>query len=53
MMLTFTSDTDTEVIVQLVEKFVNDGLEVQEAFRKTLDRLEGSYAIAMIDRRKQ
>ncbi|MCU9595590.1 glutamine--fructose-6-phosphate transaminase (isomerizing) [Caldibacillus thermolactis] len=46
----FTSDTDTEVIVQLVEKFVNDGLEVQEAFRKTLERLEGSYAIAMIDR---
>ncbi|NCU17955.1 glutamine--fructose-6-phosphate transaminase (isomerizing) [Pallidibacillus pasinlerensis] len=48
--VTFKSDTDTEVIVQLVEKFVNEGLEVKEAFRKTLSKLEGSYAIAMIDR---
>jgi glutamine---fructose-6-phosphate transaminase (isomerizing) len=45
----FRSDTDTEVIVQLVEKFVNDGLSVEEAFRKTLTLLKGSYAIAMID----
>ncbi|WP_027410624.1 glutamine--fructose-6-phosphate transaminase (isomerizing) [Anoxybacteroides tepidamans] len=43
------SDTDTEIIVQLVEKFVNDGLEVEEAFRKTLTLLKGSYAIALID----
>ncbi|WJQ00529.1 glutamine--fructose-6-phosphate transaminase (isomerizing) [Geobacillus stearothermophilus] len=45
----FQSDTDTEVIVQLVEKFVNDGLATEEAFRKTLSLLKGSYAIAMID----
>lgn len=45
----FNSDTDTEVVVQLVEKFVNEGLEVEEAFRKTLSLLKGSYAIAMID----
>ncbi|WP_044893639.1 glutamine--fructose-6-phosphate transaminase (isomerizing) [Bacillus alveayuensis] len=45
----FKSDTDTEVIVQLVEKFVNDGLDVEEAFRKTLMLLKGSYAIALID----
>jgi glucosamine--fructose-6-phosphate aminotransferase (isomerizing) len=43
------SDTDTEVIVQLVEKFVNDGLDVEEAFRETLMLLKGSYAIALID----
>ncbi|RXS84151.1 glutamine--fructose-6-phosphate transaminase (isomerizing) [Geobacillus sp. PK12] len=47
--VTFQSDTDTEVIVQLVEKFVNDGLATKEAFRKTLSLLKGSYAIAMID----
>ncbi|WKA47600.1 glutamine--fructose-6-phosphate transaminase (isomerizing) [Geobacillus zalihae] len=47
--VTFQSDTDTEVIVQLVEKFVNDGLATEEAFRKTLSLLKGSYAIAMID----
>ncbi|WMJ16042.1 glutamine--fructose-6-phosphate transaminase (isomerizing) [Geobacillus proteiniphilus] len=45
----FQSDTDTEVIVQLVEKFVRDGLTTEEAFRKTLSQLKGSYAIAMID----
>lgn len=47
--VTFQSDTDTEVIVQLVEKFVRDGLTTEEAFRKTLSLLKGSYAIAMID----
>ncbi|RFU69975.1 glutamine--fructose-6-phosphate transaminase (isomerizing) [Peribacillus saganii] len=46
---TFISETDTEVIVQLIEKFVNDGLEVEEAFRKTLKLLKGSYALALLD----
>ncbi|AIM16728.1 glucosamine--fructose-6-phosphate aminotransferase [Bacillus sp. X1(2014)] len=45
----FASETDTEVIVQLVEKFVNEGIEVLEAFRKTLTLLHGSYAIALLD----
>ncbi|ANB58049.1 glutamine-fructose-6-phosphate transaminase [Anoxybacillus sp. B7M1] len=45
----FQSETDTEVVVQLVEKFVNDGFEAEEAFRKTLTLLKGSYAIALID----
>ncbi|MFB7640642.1 glutamine--fructose-6-phosphate transaminase (isomerizing) [Peribacillus butanolivorans] len=45
----FKSETDTEVIVQLIEKFVNDGMEVEEAFRQTLTLLEGSYAIALLD----
>jgi glutamine---fructose-6-phosphate transaminase (isomerizing) len=47
------SDTDTEIIVQLIEKFVNGGLSVEEAFRKTLTLLKGSYAIAMIDAENQ
>ncbi|MGG3467369.1 glutamine--fructose-6-phosphate transaminase (isomerizing) [Neobacillus pocheonensis] len=45
----FVSETDTEVIVQLVERFVNEGLEVLEAFRKTLTLLHGSYALALLD----
>jgi len=45
----FQSDTDTEVIVQLIEKFVQEGLTTEEAFRKALSLLKGSYAIAMID----
>ncbi|WP_290767937.1 MULTISPECIES: glutamine--fructose-6-phosphate transaminase (isomerizing) [Exiguobacterium] len=45
----FLSETDTEVIVQLMEKhFVQLG-DVEAAFRKTLSDLHGSYAIAMID----
>ncbi|MBB6447886.1 glutamine--fructose-6-phosphate transaminase (isomerizing) [Bacillus benzoevorans] len=43
------SDTDTEVIVQLVEKFADSGLSVEEAFRTTLKQLKGSYAIALLD----
>ncbi|CRK85243.1 glutamine--fructose-6-phosphate transaminase (isomerizing) [Neobacillus massiliamazoniensis] len=46
---TFKSETDTEVIVQLIELFVKEGLEVLEAFRKTLTLLHGSYAIALLD----
>lgn len=45
----FKSDTDTEVIVQLVAMFSEEGLETIEAFRKTLTLLKGSYAIAMLD----
>lgn len=47
--VSFVSETDTEVIVQLVERFVNEGLEVLEAFRKTLTLLHGSYALALLD----
>jgi len=43
------SDTDTEVIVQLVELFVKEGLSTTEAFRKTLSLLHGSYALALLD----
>lgn len=45
----FHSDTDTEVIVQLIAKFAEEGLATEDAFRKTLKMLKGSYAIAMID----
>lgn len=47
--VTFVSETDTEVIVQLIEKFVHEGLEVLAAFRKTLSLLHGSYALALLD----
>ncbi|MBV5124046.1 glutamine--fructose-6-phosphate transaminase (isomerizing) [Bacillus halotolerans] len=43
------SDTDTEVVVQVIEQFVNGGLETEEAFCKTLTLLKGSYAIALFD----
>jgi glutamine---fructose-6-phosphate transaminase (isomerizing) len=45
----FVSETDTEVIVQMIELFVNEGMEVVEAFKKTLTLLHGSYALALLD----
>jgi glucosamine--fructose-6-phosphate aminotransferase (isomerizing) len=45
----FESDTDTEVIVQLVEHFYREIQDVKRAFRKTVRLLQGSYALAMLD----
>lgn len=47
------SETDTEVIVQLIELFVKEGLNLEEAFRKTLTLLHGSYALALIDEQNE
>jgi glutamine---fructose-6-phosphate transaminase (isomerizing) len=49
----FTSDTDTEVIVQLVELHIKKGLTVLEAFTATLKLLKGSYAIALLDKQNE
>ncbi|SFQ34256.1 glutamine--fructose-6-phosphate transaminase (isomerizing) [Salibacterium halotolerans] len=43
------SETDTEIIVQLIESFTTKGENVDEAFRQALPLLHGSYAIALID----
>lgn len=46
----FNGQTDTEIAVHLIGKFVEeDGLSVLEAFKKALSIIEGSYAFAMID----
>jgi glucosamine--fructose-6-phosphate aminotransferase (isomerizing) len=45
----FSSDTDTEVIVQMMEKLVGGGLEVEEAFGQLLLAIKGSYAVALLD----
>jgi glucosamine--fructose-6-phosphate aminotransferase (isomerizing) len=44
----FTSDTDTEVVPHLVEKHLADADSNEEAFRRTVADLEGSYAIAAL-----
>ncbi|MBH0231728.1 glutamine--fructose-6-phosphate transaminase (isomerizing) [Halobacillus yeomjeoni] len=46
----FKSETDTEIIVQLIEVLNNDMNDVAAAFRKAVQLLKGSYAIALIDR---
>lgn len=45
----FKSETDTEIIVQLIEVLNNEMKDVAAAFRKAVELLTGSYAIALID----
>jgi glucosamine--fructose-6-phosphate aminotransferase (isomerizing) len=48
---TFSSATDTEVLVHLIEEIQKEGnLALEEAVRLALNRVEGAYAIAVIDR---
>lgn len=44
----FRSDTDTEVIVHLVEKHLADGLTLEEATRRAVCRLKGAHAIVVM-----
>lgn len=46
---TFKSDTDTEVLIHLVEDIQNEtGLDVQEAVRIALNKVIGAYAIVIM-----
>ena len=46
----FKGQTDTEIAVHLIGKFVEeDGMSVLEAFKKALHIIRGSYAFALID----
>ncbi|MEW6856001.1 glutamine--fructose-6-phosphate transaminase (isomerizing) [Streptococcus iniae] len=46
----FKGQTDTEIAVHLIGKFVDeDGMPVLDAFKKALSIIEGSYAFALID----
>ena len=44
----FESTTDTEVIPHLIRKYMDKGLDLEHALRKTTEDLEGSYAIVAI-----
>ncbi len=44
----FQSETDTEVIAHLMSRALQEGLSPKEAFQKTLTRLEGAYALAVL-----
>ncbi len=45
----FVSETDTEVIVQLIEHFAETGLSTEDAFTKVVSLLHGSYALGLLD----
>jgi glucosamine--fructose-6-phosphate aminotransferase (isomerizing) len=48
----FATQTDTEVIAHLIEHFQTQGADLLAAVQKTLPRLRGAYAIAVISKRE-
>ncbi|XVH32261.1 glutamine--fructose-6-phosphate transaminase (isomerizing) [Haloferacaceae archaeon DSL9] len=46
--VSFTSETDSEVVPHLIRKELDAGNSPREAFRAAVSRLEGSYALAVI-----
>ncbi len=43
----FYSDTDTEVLANLIEKFVLEGMTMKAAIQKMIEVVDGSYALAI------
>lgn len=46
----FTSQTDTEVIVHQVHKYLKEGKDLLEAVRATIPDLEGAYGLGVISK---
>ena len=44
----FATDTDTEAVVHLISAHLRRGAAPQEAVARTLDRLEGAFALAIL-----
>ncbi len=44
----FGSDTDTEVIVQLVERHLSTGINLIEAARRTFNQIQGAHGIVLM-----
>ena len=45
---TFYGETDTEIIPNLIEFHLRNSKDILEAFKKTLDELEGTFAITFL-----
>ncbi len=43
------SETDTEIVCHLIQQGMNDGLSMRDAFRKALSKIEGSYALVVMN----
>lgn len=46
--ITFASDTDSEVVVNMIALFYKEEKDVLKAIRRTMATIEGSYAISLI-----
>ena len=47
----FYSETDTEIIANLIEYFSNQGKDTRDAVLTAISELEGSYALLVIDKK--
>ncbi len=47
---TFNSETDSEVVVKLMEKFYSENRDIKLTFIKLIKELKGSYALAIISK---
>jgi len=48
----FVSDTDTEVLAALIASLYKDGTSLEEAVRKALERVRGTYGILVMSTRE-
>lgn len=46
--VTFESETDTEVVLHMVDQYCLQGMSPKDAVYKTLQRLHGAYALAFV-----
>ena len=44
----FTSQTDTEVVPQLIVRYLDRGLQIDEAIQRAIEHLRGVYALGII-----
>jgi glucosamine--fructose-6-phosphate aminotransferase (isomerizing) len=44
----FTTETDTEALVHLIEEYYTNGVTLEEAVRAALSQVDGTYGIAVI-----
>lgn len=44
----FSSETDTEVIAHLIDRAINSGASLQQAFLSTVSQLEGAFALGVM-----
>jgi len=48
----FQSETDTEVIVQLIERLASDNCDLTEATRRVVHQLQGAHGIVVMSRKQ-
>ncbi len=48
----FVSEADTEVLCHLMEDYIEEGGSLEQALFRAMDRLKGSYAIAVVSSRE-